>query len=178
MLKISANVSKKVPVEGVRFSSRSYMAGLEVEVSDSASADEIRKRIQSVYGLLEKSIDEQITGAPAQAEASKGSPKGASNGNGHASAAQVRAIHAIAKARRLVNGGLAKRLKDNFDVEKPEDLTVRQAPPSSTSSRGEETTHDHFDSHYATRFNPYFLQSDSRLVRLSPGALPEPPLPA
>ena len=60
MLRIVANVSKKLPIEGVDFSSQSYSAGMEVEVADAATDEQIRKRIAEVYRLLEATIDEEM----------------------------------------------------------------------------------------------------------------------
>jgi hypothetical protein len=60
MIKLSASLSKKVPMPDVEFSSQSYGAAMEIEVSDSADSQEITQKLQSIYGLLEKSIDQQI----------------------------------------------------------------------------------------------------------------------
>lgn len=38
MIKLSANLSKKVPIPGRDFSSQQYGAGLEIEVADQADA--------------------------------------------------------------------------------------------------------------------------------------------
>jgi hypothetical protein len=110
LIKLSANLSKKVPMPDVEFSSQSYGTAMEIEVSDAADAREITGRLEAIYKLLEKSIDQQIaqasTGKAAPAQPQKrpflgepnskppaeggngnGSPR---RGNGHASPAQIR----------------------------------------------------------------------------------------
>ena len=63
MIKISANLSKKVPLPGVEYSSQQYGAAMEIEVSDADQSAVIQQRIRELYALLSTSIDEQITGA-------------------------------------------------------------------------------------------------------------------
>ena len=63
MIKISAKVSKVVPIPGADFSSLQYGATMEVEVSDGEKPDAIRERIRALYDLLSVAVDEQITGA-------------------------------------------------------------------------------------------------------------------
>ena len=60
MLKIIANVSKKVPIPGLDFSSQSFMAGIEVEVSDGSTPEQLQHRIREVYHLLEHAVDTEI----------------------------------------------------------------------------------------------------------------------
>ena len=60
MIRLSANVSKKVPLPDVEFSSQQFSAGMEVELSSSVDKDELKGKIRALYGLLEESIDEQI----------------------------------------------------------------------------------------------------------------------
>jgi len=63
VIKISANVSKKVPIPGMEYSSQQFGAAMEIEVSDADKYDAIQSRIHELYGLLSNSIDAQITGA-------------------------------------------------------------------------------------------------------------------
>src|SRR3989339_711182 len=60
MLKLHANVSKKVPIPGQDYSSQQYTAGMEVEVSDGATTEQIQDRIKQVYALLEACIAREI----------------------------------------------------------------------------------------------------------------------
>ena len=61
MIKISANVSKKVPLPGVDYSSQQFGAAMEIEVSDADQPEVVRLRIQELYALLSDTIDQQIS---------------------------------------------------------------------------------------------------------------------
>ena len=66
MIKISANLSKKVPLPGVEYSSQQFGAAMEIEVSDADQPEAIHGRIRDLYALLSQSVDEQIAGAAQQ----------------------------------------------------------------------------------------------------------------
>lgn len=63
MIRLSANLSRKIPVPGIQFSSQQYGAALEIEVSDADKPEAIQARIRELYDLLNRSIDEQIVAA-------------------------------------------------------------------------------------------------------------------
>lgn len=73
MIKLSGNVSRKVPIPGTEFSSQSYGAGMEVEVGNNAAPEEIRNKFKEMYQVLEISVKEQIVsnGAPVSEEHSE-----------------------------------------------------------------------------------------------------------
>jgi len=112
MLKISAHVSKKVPLPNRQYSSQQFGASLEMEVSDSQSANDVQERLRRLYAIISRTVDEQIASAGTQSGgqatakpdlASPGQPAApAANGNGKrivpATEAQQRAIHALAKS--------------------------------------------------------------------------------
>jgi hypothetical protein len=60
MIRVSAHISKKVPLPNVAFSSQQFGAELEIEVSDADSADAVKQRLRDLYSLLSYTIDEQI----------------------------------------------------------------------------------------------------------------------
>jgi len=65
MIKLSAHVAKKLPMPGVQYSSQTFGASLEIEISD-ADADRpeaLRQRTRNLYALLSRSIDEEIAAA-------------------------------------------------------------------------------------------------------------------
>lgn len=68
MIKLQANLCKKVPIPGLAYSSQSYMAGLEVEVAEGASVEIIHARLREVYALLAKSVDDEIAAGAQSAE--------------------------------------------------------------------------------------------------------------
>ncbi len=63
MIRVSANLSKKVPIPSVGYSSQQFGASLEIEVSDADQPAAIRERIQQLYSLLRQAVDEQIAAA-------------------------------------------------------------------------------------------------------------------
>lgn len=60
MIKLTGSVSRKVPIPGQEFSSQSFSAGMEAEVGNEATADEIKEKIREMYQILEASVKEQI----------------------------------------------------------------------------------------------------------------------
>lgn len=76
MIKLTGSVSRKVPIPGTEYSSQSFGAGMEVEVGNEASPEEIRNKFQKMYEILEGSVREQIVsnGAAAAEKPSKENP--------------------------------------------------------------------------------------------------------
>ena len=112
MIKLSANVSKKVPLPDVEFSSQSYSAGMEIEVAERSGKEELEQKIRSLYALLEEAINEQIKGAaqntkpqrnPLSASRKDNSNSAAGNNGRRATKAQVRAIYAIGRENGYSN---------------------------------------------------------------------------
>jgi len=147
MIKIHATLSKKVPIPGLDYSSQSYGCGLEVEVSDGATHEQIQARIRDTYGLLEGAIDAEIA---ARQGAPRGSPgngrpgagrfdnagSGSRNNGGDgskskddrpASKPQVKAIIAICKAIDMSRQDLTKLLERDYQKSVPEDLSMASA---------------------------------------------------
>lgn len=134
MIRIHATVSKKVPIPGLEYSSRSYMAGLEVEAGDGCDPGEIRQRLADVYSLLEDSIDREI-----EADVGQHDPGGSdadeavtvshnSSPSGRpATQAQVKAIFAIARSVGLQRSDLTTLIQERYHAGKPEHLSVKQA---------------------------------------------------
>ena len=60
MIKLNTSYSKKVPVEGQEFSSQSFHASVEVELSDSLKPEEIQQKIHSTAELLRQSVDAEL----------------------------------------------------------------------------------------------------------------------
>ena len=61
MIKLTGNVSRKVPIPSQEFSSQSFSAGMEAEVGNEATQEEIRAKIREMYSILEASVKEQIS---------------------------------------------------------------------------------------------------------------------
>ena len=60
MSKLSATLSKKVPIPGLEYSSQQFSCGLEIELSGEQTQDSIRQNIRKLYTLLHAAVDEEI----------------------------------------------------------------------------------------------------------------------
>ena len=134
MIKLSASVSKKVPIEGLGYSSRSYSAGLETEVPSGCPSEELQSRLKQLYGLLELAVDEQISHPRTIPERNRTTQNSRSSGNGKgngnersATRAQMKAIRAIAKEHGLTDAELDTLIRRQFSAEELQALSVRQA---------------------------------------------------
>jgi len=59
MLKLSSSFMKKVPAEE-DYSSKSYHATLEVELSDGITDEQLKERIKGTFNLVRDSVENQI----------------------------------------------------------------------------------------------------------------------
>jgi len=137
MIRLNASVSKKLPIEGADFSSRSFSAGVEIELA-SGEGSRIQEHLDKLHRILEEAVDRQFEDASASRQdghsnvpsrpahqTSGGNQPG--NGNGGPTDAQLRAIYGIAKSIGLDgNVGLAAYVSP-FGADRPEALTVKQA---------------------------------------------------
>ena len=65
MLKLNASYSKKVPAEG-EFTSQSYHASIEVELSDGLSQEQLQHKIHETFEMVRTSVESELHGnAPA-----------------------------------------------------------------------------------------------------------------
>jgi len=113
MIKLNASYSKKVPAE-LEYSSKSYLACIEVELPSGATAKELRAKIHHTFELVRQSVEAEIEGKVVadlpqkklSAEKSTEAPEG------KASNKQIKYILDLGKARE-------KRLSDlNADAAK------------------------------------------------------------
>ena len=142
-IKLSGSVSRKVPIQGVEYSSQSYSAGMEIEIN-SADANVVQAQLAQLYASLNIGIDAQIAASsqPAAVQRQPTPPApivqprngvavtnriaSVANGNGKrvtATDAQKRAIFAICKSQNL---DIAAVLAD-FNVADSRDLHVKDA---------------------------------------------------
>jgi len=137
MLKLNVGLSRKIGE--ANYGSRGASVNLELEVESALAGDPqtLQDRIRSLFRLARESVDEELNGN-GQANGHHGN--GHSNGNGHnpnghsngsrrsngrsATASQVRAIHAIASRQRI---DLAGELRQRYDVDRPDDLSISEA---------------------------------------------------
>ena len=113
---------------------------MEVEVASGASGEEVQKKLNALYALLEESIDEQIQACPAKPRThehaaapgngrAKGSKQSGSGGNGvrPATKAQVKAIYAIAREQGCTDQDIERLISESFGTKAPEELSIGQA---------------------------------------------------
>ena len=56
-IKLSGSISRKIPIDSIPYSSQSFSAGMELEVSDPAT---IQAQLAQLYTTLSRGIDAQI----------------------------------------------------------------------------------------------------------------------
>jgi hypothetical protein len=152
MIKISANVSKKVPMPGIDYSSQQFGAAMEIEVSDADRPEAVQQRLKELYTLLARTIDDQIaeaaqltlnttsqpqlpmpqrqinapqpSSAPASNTVRQTAPGNGRNGRAvYATQAQQRAIFAICKSLNLDMAAILAQ----YNVTDASQLTVKDA---------------------------------------------------
>ena len=144
MIRVSANIAKKIPVPGVEYSSQQFGASMEIEVSDVDRPEAVQHRLRELYALLSNTIDEQIAAiaAPQGQQLEHPQPRrntvAIPNHNGRrmpaitnmrpsrsvtATDAQQRALFAICKSMNL---DIATVLAD-YNVSEVNQLTVKDA---------------------------------------------------
>ena len=147
MMKLNVGFTQKVG--DPNFGSRGASVNLELELDSGlvGDADRLKDRIRQLFTLAKASVAEQLGEPPTDRGHSDGSypsdcgspTNGYANGNGtghrnghgrpretgrSATASQARAIYAIA-GRQGVE--LADKLRADFGVDTPEQLTIREA---------------------------------------------------
>jgi len=112
MIKLTGSVSRKVPVPGVEYSSQSVGAGMEVEVGNNATPEEIKKKFRNLYRVLEESVEKQIEangGVPAEKNRYHGSGNGGNSEEDPITSNQKKLIEKL-MAEREIYGRERKRL--------------------------------------------------------------------
>lgn len=132
MIRLSASLTKKLPLPDVQYSSRSYSASIEVEVASGAKAEELKGKFKALYALLEEAVDEQLkesldSPADAKTQPRRKALKERNNGNSKiATQAQIKAIQAIAHDRGVTEQEL-EDLTRELGVASLSALSIRQA---------------------------------------------------
>jgi hypothetical protein len=171
MIRISANMSKKVPIPDKAYSSQAFGASIEIEVSDAMSFDVIHERIRHLYTLLGQSIDEQLTEGqngvrngilsegppetiPSKATASRNGSSRArftygsvncTNGNGATAEQNLMATKAQCRAITAICKTLSidvAALMSEYNVSDPSQLTIKTASELITELRNRQDGRD------------------------------------
>lgn len=140
MLKACVSYSKKVPVDGLDFSSQGYSLTLETEIPES-DPGAIQSRLHQTFELVKSSVEHELAngnGTPPAAQPADGAaPRPASrNGNGtrgngntpdRASNKQIKFITDLWTQSGGAVADLNARIREQFKVEGLYELTRRQA---------------------------------------------------
>ena len=127
MLKLNTSYSKKIPIEGQQYSSQSFHASVEIELSDALKPDEIKTRIHDTFLMVRQSVEEELAG---KAQNGNAKPNVNGNGNGHiakASNKQVKFITDLAGQKNIPPSELNAEIKKRFSVDGLYDLSSKQA---------------------------------------------------
>ena len=134
-LKLNIGASKKVADQN--YGSRGASVNLEIELDASLVTEpaKLQEKIRYLFAVARQSVADELNGGTGNGHSTptnngNGRSKPTTNGsqrNGSqrcATQSQVKAIHAIARNRRI---DIAKFLDDRFHVFKPDDLTIKEA---------------------------------------------------
>ena len=137
-LKLNCGLTRKIGE--ANYGSRGASINVELEL-DSALVTEptkLQDRIRQLFAVVRTSLTEELNGSGHASPRENGNghtqPEEHGNGNGNGSAGasgqqqatqkQVKAIHAIARTRRI---DVRQFLNDRFKVGRPDDLTLKEA---------------------------------------------------
>jgi hypothetical protein len=126
-LKLSASFCKKVPAEQ-EYSSKSYLASVEVELPTNLSGDELNAEIHKTYAQLERAVEEQINGKTS-GESGRKQPRSqsASDAPVKASNKQIKYLLDLGKAREKRLADLNVEVGRLYGVESIYELTKKDA---------------------------------------------------
>jgi hypothetical protein len=140
MLKLNASFQKKVPVADLAFSSKSYMASIEVELPTGLTARQLREKIAQTFALVRDSVEAEIndksntTRDTAQEQAQEDSGAGKERAQrrttapqGKASNKQIAYILDLGKAREKRLADLNQEAAKLFGVESIYELSKPDA---------------------------------------------------
>ena len=130
MIKLSTAFMKKVPVQGQEFSSQSFHASIELELSDSLTPEQIGEKIHRTGEFLRNAVDKELESGAA-ADAGTGATAFAGSqpqtGERKASNKQIKFITDLSAERKLTLQDLNTDIHRRFGVESVYDLSAKQA---------------------------------------------------
>jgi hypothetical protein len=126
-IKLSASVCKKMP-DQEQYSSKSYLASLEIELSSGLSSEQLNQEIHKTYAQLEKAVDEQINGQTINGSGhAEKAPQNGSSQPQKASNKQIKFILDLGKAREQALSDLNTEAGRLFGVDSIYDLSKKEA---------------------------------------------------
>ena len=130
MIKLNASYSKKVPAEQ-DYSSKSFMACIEVELPTGVTAKELQAKIHDTFELVKQSVEAEIEGkVTTAATQANPSPQGRSSTKSTSSKAsnkQIKFILDLGKAKEKRLADLNQDAATLFQVESIYELSKKDA---------------------------------------------------
>jgi hypothetical protein len=138
MIKLNTSYSKKVPVEGTDYSSQSFHASVEIELSDSLQPEEIQAKIHSTAELLRQSVDAELgqTRQPVQErqrsaftprQGNRQQERPAEGSTRKASNKQIKYLGDLAGEQQVTIQDLNAEILERYGVQGLYDLSAAQA---------------------------------------------------
>ena len=127
MIKLNASFSKKVPAEQ-EYSSKSFLASVEVELPSNANEEELRQKIHDTFELVKQSVEAEINAqATPSSSGNNQRPKERTEALVKASNKQIKYILDLGKARAKVLSELNVEAGRLYGVDSIYNLTKKDA---------------------------------------------------
>lgn len=131
MLKLNASFQKKVPA-GEQFSSKSYLASVEVELPAGLTTSQLQDKIHETFELVQQSVEREIhartaSAAPAKHQRSEGRPERSSEPPVKATNKQIQFILKLGQGRQKGLAELNTMAADLFKVSSIYELSKGEA---------------------------------------------------
>ena len=127
MIKLNASFSKKVPAEQ-EYSSKSFLASVEVELAANASEQELRQKIHDTFELVKQSVEDEINAqATIRSSGNQQRPQERTEAPVKASNKQIKYILDLGKAREKPLSDLNVEANRLYGVDSIYNLSKRDA---------------------------------------------------
>ena len=127
MIKLNASFSKKVPAEQ-EYSSKSFLASVEVELPSNANEQELRQKIHEIFTLVKQSVEDEINAqVTTQSSSNQQRPQERTEASVKASNKQIKYILDLGKAREKPLSDLNVEASHLYGVDSIYNLTKRDA---------------------------------------------------
>jgi len=128
MLKLNASFSKKVPVAGQDFSSQSYHASVEVELSDALEPQQIQERIHDTFKIVKDAVEAELNGKSQPTNKTEFTHEHNGNGSSEkASNKQIKYLTDLARVRDISVSELNSQAKKIYGADSIYDLSKKDA---------------------------------------------------
>ncbi|MBM4073699.1 MAG: hypothetical protein FJ271_32975 [Planctomycetes bacterium] len=141
-LKLNIGLSKKVGESN--YGSRGASLNVEIELESALIVEpaKFQERVRQVFALVRTSLDEELNGNGHAPSTDNGNGKTQQPANGpsrnggqrQATNSQIKAIHAIARSRRI---DIGQFLNDRFHVNRADDLSIKEASAAIDELKGD-----------------------------------------